>query len=301
MSLLNKFIFGSLGTIIGGNVVVSIIENDWRNCDTVVEAPVNTVGIIIPTFNEEMFIERMMLSIKNQSIVEKYPDSFEYILIDSGSTDNTVDLARLFMKTNVDKIVHLVENSYSYENLAKKVKSDRIVITNKKGKLTARNMATDIAKSNIIVSVDADCIYPYHFLNTLLKPFKDETTVAVDGSTIDYTIPKIPGQLYTLMFWFEHNYRNVYRLHGRHCAYLKSAFNQIGKFDESINQLNVYEMVREEEVRFGNKMKTIGKVVWKQNAYCEHLGGLKMSCRGKGLNKGSLECKNSGVGIERFG
>lgn len=285
MSFLNKLIIGTLGTTVGIGLTADIIENKMKNYDTIVEKPIDTVSIIIPTYNESMFVEKSLQSIKNQSIVDQYSEMFEYILIDSGSKDGTIELAKPLL------------------DIAKKVRPDRVVLTDKRGKLTARNIATDVATGNIIVSVDADCIYPYHFLNALLKPFKDSTVIAVNGATMDYSIPGIPGKLYTFLAWLEKNYKYVNRLHGRHSAYRKDAFYQIGKFSESINQFNVKAMNIEEEIEFGNKLAKLGKVEWKLNASCQHLGGLKMSCRNAGLKAftSNNACNKYGIGMERFG
>ena len=49
-----------------------------------------------------------------------------------------------------------------------------------------------------------------------------------------------------------------------------------GYFDESINQMNVYEMVREEEQEFGPRLSKFGKIVFKMNANCIHLWRKKL-------------------------
>jgi glycosyltransferase involved in cell wall biosynthesis len=47
------------------------------------------ISIIIPMYNESRYIKRCLDSLKNQT----YND-FEIILIDDGSKDNTIDIAR---------------------------------------------------------------------------------------------------------------------------------------------------------------------------------------------------------------
>lgn len=49
------------------------------------------VSIIIPTFNEEKNIARLLLSIKNQSVKD-----LETIVVDDGSTDSTVKIAKKY-------------------------------------------------------------------------------------------------------------------------------------------------------------------------------------------------------------
>jgi len=279
LSLIQKMAIGSVGAMTTAWTAANIIENKMRNYDTEVYAPVETVSIIIPTLNEEQFIEKMLDSIMNQSIIRMYPNMFEFVLVDSGSEDNTVPMAENFL--------------------------DNIIRVPIRGKLTARNIATNEALGNIIVSVDADCIYPYDWLNTLLKPFNDydnpeyTNVVGVNGSTLDYSIEQIPGHINTLSFYFQQMIIKRNRMYGRNSAYYKNAFYQSGMFDETINQFNVSNMVKEEEVGFGNRLAKLGKIVYKINATCIHLGGHKTDCR-LGNNK-SDACIDYKIGIERFG
>lgn len=268
---MSNMILGSIGSIVGTITVSDIIERKMKNYDTIVNSPVDSVSIIMPAFNEEQFIEKAASSIMYQSIILEYPDLFEFIVVDNGSTDNTPYIADIF----ADKVVK-----------------------SPKGKLNARNFGTDISKNNIIVAVDADIYYPFDWLNTLLKTFKDPKIVGVSGTILDYNFPNIPSDLYTIIGSINRVYSPT-RMYGGNCAYYKSLFYQIGKFNENINQFNVKEMVKEEEKDFGDKLSNYGKVVYKFNAAGVHLGGMKTGCR-MGYTSADI-CQNYRFGIERFG
>lgn len=269
--ILDKIVYKVLWTAVGTELLSNTIELKMKNYDTDVQPPVDTVSMILATYNEEPFIEECVKSLKDQSIVQQYPEYFETILVDSQSKDKTVEIAIPY----IDKIV-----------LAPR------------GKLTSRNMATDLSKGNIIVSVDADTQYPYHWLNTLLKPFNDPTISAVSGSTFDYTIPSMPGQLNTIGTLFNKKFLHPNQMYGRNCAYWKHLFYLTGKFNENINQFMLKTIIKEEEYDFGDRLAKFGKVVFKLNASCIHFGGIKSGCR---LGTGNKDiCNTYKFGKDRF-
>lgn len=267
MNILETVILGTTGVLVSSTV----IENEMRNVDTNIEPPADTVSVIMPSYNEEMFIKESAKSIREQSIIQQYPKMFEFILVDSGSTDKTVEIAKLY----VDKI-----------------------ITTGRGKLTARNIATDQAKGNIIVSVDADSLYPQHSLNTLLKPFKDKNVVATKGSVYDYSVPWVPGQLLTIIDYIGYGILHNAGMNGGNCAYRKNAFYKIGKFNTDINQTDFRTVSDEEEIRFYEKLSAVGDIVFVLNAPKIHLGGMKVGCRNN-LSEKEV-CELIGIGKSRF-
>src|SRR5208283_3947011 len=50
------------------------------------------VSVIIPTWNEENYLERCLMSLKRQSL----KDPFEVIVVDGGSSDRTLEIAHKF-------------------------------------------------------------------------------------------------------------------------------------------------------------------------------------------------------------
>jgi cellulose synthase/poly-beta-1,6-N-acetylglucosamine synthase-like glycosyltransferase len=108
------------------------------------------ITAIIPTLNEEEFIEECLINLKNQS----YPID-EIILIDSGSEDRTVEIASKY----VDKILFGMKNiGYNREI----------------GRLNAKN--------ELIFSTDGDTIVPENWIEKAIKYFDDPDVVAVTGS-----------------------------------------------------------------------------------------------------------------------
>ncbi len=253
--------------------VADYFEHKMMDSDNKIVKPVDTVSIIIPSFNEEPFIKQCLQSLRNQSIVKQYPEYFEYILIDNNSTDNTVKLATPYI--------------------------DKIIINEKSGKLISRNLATLYSKGNIVVAVDADIVFPYHWLNTLIKPFNNPTTVGVTGSIIDNGIKYVIKPIHILASTINRNLIHPTQMIGGNCAYWKHLFYMINGFNTYIDQRNVKTMVQEEEIGFGYKLAKFGKVIYKSNAVGFHLGGERVACR-YGLESEQV-CAKYGIGIKRFG
>lgn len=268
---------GFLGTgivgICGTLTVGGIIERSMINCDIDIQKPIDTVSIIMASYNEEALIEVSTSSAQNQSIIAKYPEYFEFILVDGGSQDRTVEFAEPFV--------------------------DKIIIA-PRGKLTARKIATSYAKGNIIVSADSDTYYPYHWLNTLLKPFSEPNlnVTGINGSTFDYGIPKVPGMAYTIGSFLERTILRPRQMVGRNSAYYKHNYYLSGGFNDNINQFNLEDILNEEEIAFGDRLSKFGKIMFKVNAYCIHFGGRKIGCR-LGLYDKDY-CDAIGIGKDRF-
>lgn len=109
------------------------------------------LSVIIPTLNEEKFIETCLRSIRNQTIPA------EIIVVDGGSTDQTVEIAKRY----ADKV--LVAPGIRIGN--------------------SRQMGLEAAKNPIVISTDADIIAPPDWLWKLTRHFSDPNVVAVGGPT----------------------------------------------------------------------------------------------------------------------
>ena len=62
------------------------------------------VSIIIPVYNVEKYLEKCLDSIINQSY-----KNLEIIIIDDGSTDNSLEIAKEYEKNDSDKIINTKE------------------------------------------------------------------------------------------------------------------------------------------------------------------------------------------------
>lgn len=109
------------------------------------------VTAILPTYNNEKTIEKCLKSILNQS----YKD-LDIIVVDDGSTDNTVKILRRF------KSIKIIEKEHTHrpKNL---------------------NIGIKKAKGEIIFIVETDGYYEKNYLKKCLKYFKDKNIAGTIG------------------------------------------------------------------------------------------------------------------------
>ena len=112
------------------------------------------IGVIIPLYNKEVYIERCL-----DSIVKQQFSDMEILVVNDGSTDNSVEIVKKYIQ-----------------------KDKRIKLINKKngGLSSARNTGIEHAKSEYIMFVDADDELEDNAINTIYsKAEKDNLDVVI--------------------------------------------------------------------------------------------------------------------------
>lgn len=140
------------------------------------------ISIIIAARNEEKNIRACLKSIINQS----YPqERFEIIVTDDHSTDSTSEVVKSFQKTN---IVLLQLSDFIEEKSLNSYKKKSI------------ETALKIAKGDLIVTTDADCIVQSKWLETIADFYIDQQPVFI-SMPVSYAIPK-KGSFAKRFFYF---------------------------------------------------------------------------------------------------
>jgi cellulose synthase/poly-beta-1,6-N-acetylglucosamine synthase-like glycosyltransferase len=122
-----------------------------------------TITIMIPTFNEQKIITKKL---ENLSSVE-YPEALtQLILVDSASTDGTLDEASKYLKRQPKLAVEFFREE------------------KRSGKSSALNSALRIAKGQVIVISDADCFWPPDILAKSIPYLADPTIGAIVGREV---------------------------------------------------------------------------------------------------------------------
>ncbi|HAZ30744.1 TPA: glycosyltransferase family 2 protein [Candidatus Acetothermia bacterium] len=109
-----------------------------------------TVTVVVPVLNEEEFLEETLRSLRAQTFTD-----FELLVVDNGSTDRSPEIARGF--------------------------TDRVLCEPRRGSAWAMHRGFSEATGVIIVSADADTIYPPQWLERMVKELGRDGVVAVYG------------------------------------------------------------------------------------------------------------------------
>lgn len=174
-------------------------------------------SIVIRAYNEARHIGRLLDGIYQQSI-----KNTQVILVDSGSTDGTLEIAQQFP---VD-IVHIQPESFSFGR--------------------SLNLGISISKSNLIVIASAH-VYPVYpdWLEKLLSPFKDEKIGVVYGKQRGATNTHFSEhQIFTHWFPDSSNANQQHPFCNNANAAIRRSLWEQHKYDESLSGLEDLEWAR---------------------------------------------------------
>jgi len=181
------------------------------------------LSIIIPTHNSEFTIKSCLDSLTSQSIPR---EQFEIILVDDGSNDLTIDIA-------------------------KKCGADKVIITESCFQGKARNMGAKNAQGEFLAFIDSDCKAKEGWANSIVIELKrlDAVTGPIENGNPDSSVAWAE---YLIEFggWDEYRKRSSVRfLPGCNQAYTKIAFEKTAGFEETPSS---------EDVMFGEELKKAG-------------------------------------------
>lgn len=118
------------------------------------------ISVIVPVYNASGFIVKCLDSIVHQTFNE-----FELIIVDDGSTDNSLEVCREYAQRDERIEVYHKENG---------------------GQTSARRYGFERSSGKYIYFVDADDFLPSDALEILLRHAEDKSLDIVDGASISY-------------------------------------------------------------------------------------------------------------------
>ena len=199
------------------------------------------VSTLIPTLNEEPFIEKCLLSVIQQRL--QHDVHLEILVIDGGSKDRTVQIVQE-MSIVYDSI-RLMSNAAKYQSYA-------------------LNIGIKSSNGEIVIRLDAHSIYPDNYISALLESQKTSEADNVGGlfvsSPRDGSYGASLVQALTT-HWFGVG-DALYRLNADagyvdtvpFGCFKRELFDKIGYFDERLNRNQDYE--------FNRRIKKAGGRIW---------------------------------------
>ncbi len=175
------------------------------------------VSIIIPTYNGEIYLEKVLLSVRRQTF-----KNFELIIIDSSSTDRTIEIANKY----ADRIILIPKEEFDHGG--------------------TRTKAGKLSNGSILVYLTQDCVMEDETtLEKLLNVFEDSKIGAAYGRQIPYEYTNIFGKhLREFNYPEKSNIRcksdivnygiKTAFLSNSFCAYRRSALDNVGWFKDGL-------------------------------------------------------------------
>ncbi len=218
--VLSVLLCGYVGLLVyyrlGWNALKPFSQNEQTDSDQVL-----MISVVVAARNEEKNIGTLLESLLRQSYLQHL---YEIIVVDDHSTDQTAQCVGSFTDARI-RLITLADTSTSIQTVAYK-------------KLA---IATGIAQSkgSLVVTTDADCVVPVHWLSTIAayyqrhKPelmvmpvrMRNRHRLLDIFQSLDFmSLQGITGASTQLQF---HGMCN-----GANLAYTKAAFDEVGGFQD---------------------------------------------------------------------
>ncbi|MFQ5963106.1 MAG: glycosyltransferase [Candidatus Scalinduaceae bacterium] len=197
------------------------------------------ISVIVPVYNGEKTIESCIKSLQNQSCPN---ETYEIIVVDDGSTDSSPNIL---------------------EGLG-----IRFITQPNRGPATARNRGAQIAKGNILLFTDADCVADKRWIEEMVRPFSNPEIVGVKGSykTLQKElIARFAQAEFEERYRLQKRFEFIDFVDSYSAGFRKDVFFEIGGFDES------FPLPDHEDVDLSYRLSRAGKkMVFNPKAFIYH-------------------------------
>jgi glycosyltransferase involved in cell wall biosynthesis len=172
------------------------------------------VSVIIPALNEERVIGKCLESLTR---LDPLASGFEVLVVDNGSTDDTVTIARTFASVLDLRVLQAAKVTIS----------------------ALRNLGASHARGRYLAFLDADCLAPAGWLSEAVSAFSDHPPAVLGAH---YRIP--PGSSWVARAWYAHHgvkSGSVSYIPGGDIFIARSDFESVGGFDPTLETNEDYE------------------------------------------------------------
>jgi len=197
------------------------------------------ISVIIPAYNAEKTIGECLQALNSQT----FRGERETIVVDDGSTDGTVVMARKF--------------------------GAKVIRQAHAGPAVARNRGAKESRGSIILFTDSDCVPDARWLESMVKPFADKDVAGVSGTyktkNADSTIARFVGYEIELRHERMKRFERIDFVGTYSAAYRKDVFFKFSGFDTR------FETSSAEDSELSFKIANAGnKLVFAPDAFVRH-------------------------------
>ena len=193
------------------------------------------ISILTPSYNQGKFIEKTITSVMNQNWQD-----VEHIIIDGGSTDNTIDILK------------------RYPNL-------RWISEPDEGQADALNKGLEIATGEIIGWINSDDFYKENIFNDIIKEFKHSYVNWVIGNiTLIYPEARIIKKIKSLRITHQTLLKNPDIVKQQATFFRKDALAKVGGWNKKYYMAMDYDLW----IRLSKKYKS--KMIDREWAFFTH-------------------------------
>jgi len=195
------------------------------------------ISVIIPAYNEEYYLAKCLQSLSKQTLD---PKLYEVIVVDNASTDKTPDIAKRY--------------------------SVKLLRERRKSVVFARQKGVDHCQGQVIVSADADTIYPPNWLKKISDCFiSHPRLIAIVGWVYYSHTPTWFNFALSLIqeanLWLGKTTGKFPIVYAANFAFKKSAFLKIGGYPAHLPELGDQQYLL-------FKLRELGSVMINPQIYC---------------------------------
>lgn len=214
------------------------------------------ISLIFTAYNEEKHIHTLL-----QSIAKQIQLPNEVVIVDSQSTDKTVDIIKRFK----DKVPFPIR-----------------IITKKTNRSEARNLAINKAKYAVVAVTDAGCVLDKQWLRKITQPLLDSNYQSVAGYYLPITDTPLQQAIAPFVAVMPRNFDSATFLpSSRSVAFTKQAWEQAGGYPEDLEYCEDLIFARRLKERTRMYVEKGAIVYWIQNdSYLSFFKQIKNYARG---------------------
>jgi glycosyltransferase involved in cell wall biosynthesis len=199
---------------------------------------VQTISLYVPCYNAERYLASCI-----EGILAQTRPADEVIIVDDGSSDNSVGIASKFP-------VKIVRHEMN------------------RGLSTARNTGIQSSNCDLVASLDADCVASPQWLETLAAHLEDDSISGAGGRLIERYRVKLPDlwrSLHMRQHWGDNAIVNPMFLFGNNNIFRKSALLEAGLYNPKLR-------TNHEDVAMSEMLYALGhSLVYEPRSLVEHL------------------------------